>query len=171
MTFIKELKRRNVFKVGVAYLVGAWLIIQVVETVFPLFGFGNEPARIAVIILAAGFIFTLVISWVYELTPDGLKKEKDIRGKQRITRDNGNRFNVVIIGLLVMAVGFFAYDKFVLGPGRDAAATLIAVAHLAVVRETKQLSGNERVIAVEACALPEGFGGLDGSCHRSSSTD
>jgi hypothetical protein len=135
MTFIKELKRRNVFKVGVAYLVGAWLIIQVVETVFPLFGFGNEPARIVVIILAVGFIFTLVISWVYELTPDGLKKEKDIRGKQRITRGRGNRLNFVIIGLLVMAVGFFAYDKFVLGPGRDAAATLIAVARLAEVRE------------------------------------
>lgn len=135
MTVIKELKRRNVFKVGVAYLVGAWLIIQVVETVFPLFGFGNEPARIVVIILAVGFIFALVISWVYELTPDGLKKEKDIRGKQRITRGNGNRLNFVTIGLLVMAVGFFAYDKFVLGPGRDAAATLIAVARLAEVRE------------------------------------
>ena len=135
MTFFKELKRRNVFKVGVAYLVGAWLIIQVVETVFPLFGYGNEPARFVVIILAVGFIFTLVISWVYELTPDGLKKEKDIRSNQRIARVNGNRLNFVIIGLLVMAVGFFAYDKFVLGPGRDAGATLIAVERLAEVRE------------------------------------
>lgn len=135
MTFINELKRRNVFKVGVAYVVGAWLIIQVVETVFPLFGYGNEPARIVVITLAVGFIFALVISWVYELTSDGLKKEKDIRGKHRITRGNGNRLNFVIIGLLVMAVGFFAYDKFVLGPGRDAAATLTAVERLAEVRE------------------------------------
>jgi len=135
MTFFKELKRRNVFKVSAAYLVGAWLIIQVVETVFPLFGFGNEPARIVVIVLGLGFILTLVISWVYELTPDGLKKETDIRRNQRFSRSSSNKLNFVIIGLLVMAVGFFAYDKFVLGPGRDAAATLNAVAHLAEVRE------------------------------------
>ncbi len=77
----------------------------------------------------------MVISWVYELTPDGFKKDKDIRGKQRITRGSGDRLNFVIIGLLVTAVSFFAYDKFVLGPGRDAAATLIAVARLAEVRE------------------------------------
>ena len=116
MTFFKELKRRNVFKVAVAYLVGAWLIIQVVETVFPLFGVGNEPARIVVIILAVGFIFTLVISWVYELTPDGLKKEKDIVRDESIAHITGRKLDFVIIGVLVLAVGFLLFEKFGASP-------------------------------------------------------
>jgi len=59
LTFFEDLKRRNVFKVGVAYLLGAWLIIEVADTIFPLFGFGNEPARIVVIFLAIGFIIAM----------------------------------------------------------------------------------------------------------------
>jgi len=135
LSFFKDLKRRNVFKVGIAYLIGAWLIIEVVETILPLFGFDNEPARIVVIILAIGFIFTLVFSWVYELTPEGLKKEKDIDRSRPITRGSGKRLNFVIIGLFVLALGYFAYDKLVLEPGRNAAASLYVVEGLAEVRE------------------------------------
>ena len=75
MSFFSELKRRNVFRVGVAYVVSAWLLIQVAETIFPLFGFGDTPARIVVIVLTVGFIPTVMLSWLYELTADGLKKE------------------------------------------------------------------------------------------------
>ena len=135
MTFFEDLKRRNVFKVGVAYLLGAWLIIEVAETIFPLFGFGNEPARIVVIILAIGFIITLVFSWAYELTPGGLKKEKDIDRSIPISGGSGKRLNFVIIGLFALSLGYFAYDKLVLEPGRNAAASVIAVEGLAEVRE------------------------------------
>ncbi len=131
MTFFEDLKRRNVFRVGVAYLLGAWLIIEVTETIFPLFGFGNEPARIVVIVLAIGFIITMVFSWVYELTPGGLKKEKDIDRSKPIAGGSGNRLNFVIIGLFALSLGYFAYDKLVLEPGRNAAASLNAVEGLA----------------------------------------
>ncbi|MEJ2127869.1 MAG: hypothetical protein P8X81_03390, partial [Woeseiaceae bacterium] len=77
-TLIRELKRRNVFRVGAAYVVTAWLLIQVAETLFPLFGFGDAPARLVVIVLAVGFIPVLVGAWLFELTPEGLKKEKDV---------------------------------------------------------------------------------------------
>jgi hypothetical protein len=68
MSLIQELKRRNVFRVGIAYIVTAWLVIQVVETLFPAFDFGNQSIRVVVIILAIGLIPTLVLAWAFELT-------------------------------------------------------------------------------------------------------
>ena len=68
----QELKRRNVFRVAAAYVVVAWLIIQVAETIFPLYGFGDASARIVVTVLAIGFPLFLSFSWVLELIPDGL---------------------------------------------------------------------------------------------------
>ena len=70
MSFVGELKRRNVIRVGAAYAVAAWLLIQVAETLFPLFGFDDTPARIVVIVLAIGLIPVLIAAWAFELTKD-----------------------------------------------------------------------------------------------------
>ena len=78
MTLFKELKRRNVLRIAAAYVVAAWLLIQVAETIFPLFGFDDAPARVIVIMLAIGFVPTMVFAWVFELTPEGLRKESDV---------------------------------------------------------------------------------------------
>jgi TolB-like protein/Tfp pilus assembly protein PilF len=118
MRIIKELKRRNVFRVGAAYIVAAWLLIQVAETVFPLFGFGDAPARIVVILLAIGFPLFLVFSWVFEFTPEGLKKEKDINRSQPSALKTGKRLDRSIIVLLALGLGYFAIDKFVFDPAR-----------------------------------------------------
>ena len=66
------------FRVGTAYIVVAWLVIQVVETIFPAFGFSDSVVRMVVIILAAGFLPSLVFAWVFELAPVGLLKEKEV---------------------------------------------------------------------------------------------
>ena len=76
MSLFQELKRRNVFRVGAAYVVVAWLLIQIAETIFPLFGFDDTPARIVVVVLAIGFIPSMILAWAFELTPEGLKKDK-----------------------------------------------------------------------------------------------
>ena len=119
MSLISELNRRNVLRVGAAYLVVAWLIIQVAETIFPLFGFDDTPARIVVVVLAIGFPLALILSWVYELTPEGLKLEKDIDRSRSITHHTGKKLDRAIIVTLALAVGYFAVDKFVLDPVRD----------------------------------------------------
>jgi len=67
MSLYYELKRRNVLRVAAAYIVTSWLLIQVVETIFPLFGYGDTPARLAVIILAIGFILAMAFDWLFEL--------------------------------------------------------------------------------------------------------
>jgi len=120
MTFYEELKRRNVFRVGAAYIVAAWLLIQVAETLFPLFGYDDTPARIVVIVLAIGFPIFLVFSWVFEITPEGLKKETDVDRAASVTHKTGNQLDRIIMVMLALALGYFAFDKFVLAPARDA---------------------------------------------------
>jgi TolB-like protein/cytochrome c-type biogenesis protein CcmH/NrfG len=116
LTFYDELKRRNVLRVGAAYVVAAWLLIQVVETIFPLFGFDETPARVVVIILAICFVPVLVFSWAFELTPDGLKKESEVDRNQSITPSTGKQLDRMIMVVLALALGYFAFDKFVLDP-------------------------------------------------------
>ena len=118
MTLFSELKRRNVFRVAIAYLAAAWLITEVSETLFPLFGYGDGPARVVVILLAIGFPLFLIFSWVFEITPEGLKLEKDISREESITPQTGKKIDRLIILLLVLALGYFMFDKFVLEPAR-----------------------------------------------------
>jgi hypothetical protein len=75
MSLYNELNRRNVLRIGAAYLVVAWLVVQIAETIFPLFGFSQSPARIVVIVLAIGFIPALIAAWVLELMPQGLARD------------------------------------------------------------------------------------------------
>jgi len=118
MSLYRELKRRNVIRVAIAYLAGSWLLVEVAETIFPLFGFDDTPARIMVIVLAIGFPLFLLFSWVFEITPEGLKKEKDIDRAASVTHKTGKQLDRIIIVLLALALGYFAFDKFVLEPAR-----------------------------------------------------
>jgi TolB-like protein/Flp pilus assembly protein TadD len=150
LSLFNELKRRNVFRVGAAYVVSSWLLIQVAETIFPLFGFGDAPARLLVIVLAIGFIPALIFSWVFELTPDGLKKEDDIVRSQTITPATGKKLDRMITVVLVLALGYFAFDKFVLDPARDVQiAEIAAQAGVEQAQEEARLGmRSEKSIAV-----------------------
>jgi len=119
MSFVSELNRRNVIRVGAAYIVVAWLVIQVAETLFPLFGFGDGPARIVVIVLAIGFVPVLIISWAFELTPEGLKRDSEVDREHSIAPHTGKKLDRMIMIVLVLALAYFAFDKFVLDPQRD----------------------------------------------------
>ena len=120
MSLYQELKRRNVLRVAIAYLAGSWLLVEVAGTIFPLFGFDDTPARILVIVLAIGFPLFLLFSWVFEITPEGLKKEKDIERTASATHNTGKQLDRIIIVLLALALGYFAFDKFILDPVEDA---------------------------------------------------
>jgi TolB-like protein/Tfp pilus assembly protein PilF len=119
LSLIQELKRRNVIRVGIAYIVSAWLVIQVVETLFPVFEFGNEAIRIIVIVLAIGLLPVLFFAWAFELTPGGVKREKDIDRSRSITHQTGKKLDRVVIVLLAIGLALFAFDKFILDPSRD----------------------------------------------------
>ncbi len=121
MSLYSELKRRNVLRVAIGYLAASWLLIQIVETLFPIFGLADELVRLFVIVLVIGFPLILIFSWLYELTPEGLKLEKDVDRTVSVAHDAGKRLDRGIIVVLTLALGYFAFDKFVLDPARDAA--------------------------------------------------
>src|SRR5947208_417408 len=125
--FFSELKRRNVIRMAGLYLVGAWLVVQVAGTVLPMFGAPEWLPRTIVVLLAIGFVPAVIFSWVFELTPEGLKREEEVAPEQSITPQTGRRMDRTIIVVLVLALGYFAFDKFVLTPRREAALVSIAV--------------------------------------------
>jgi TolB-like protein len=119
--FFAELKRRNVIRMAGLYLVGAWLLTQVASTILPMFGAPEWLPRSIVILLAIGFIPALIFSWVFELTPEGLKRDEEVKPERSIAPKTGRRMDRMIIAVLLLAVGYFAFDKFVLTPRRTAA--------------------------------------------------
>jgi TolB-like protein/Tfp pilus assembly protein PilF len=119
--FFSELKRRNVIRMVGLYLVGAWLAVQVAGTVLPMFGAPGWLPRTIVVLLAIGFVPAVIFSWVFELTPQGLKREDDVAPEHSITPQTGRRMDRMIIVVLVLALGYFAFDKFVLTPRREKA--------------------------------------------------
>lgn len=120
-SFFAELKRRNVIRFAGLYLVGAWLLTQVASTVLPMFGAPDWLPRTIVILLAIGFLPALVFSWVFEMTPEGLKRDEDVRPEESIAPQTARRMDRMIIAVLVVALGYFAVDKFVLAPRRSPA--------------------------------------------------
>jgi adenylate cyclase len=116
MSILAELKRRNVLRVAAAYLVAAWLVIQVVETIAPSFGFGDAAVRIVTLIAAIGLVPVLVLAWVFELTPEGIKKDRDVDKGEPGRRNAAKRLDRIILVALAVAVAYFAFDKFLLAP-------------------------------------------------------
>src|SRR4051812_17466411 len=117
--FFAELKRRNVVRAAGLYLVGAWLLTQVASTVLPMFGAPDWLPRSIVILLAIGFIPALIFSWVFEVTPEGLKRDAEVPPERSIAPQTARRMDRMIIAVLMAALGYFAFDKFVLGPRRQ----------------------------------------------------
>jgi TolB-like protein/Flp pilus assembly protein TadD len=117
----QELKRRNVIRVALAYAVSAWLLIEVTATIFPILSLPKWSVTLVTVLLFMGFPIALIFAWAFELTPEGIKLEKHVAREESITPATGRKLDFVIIAMLVVALGFFAYDKFVLDPDRDAA--------------------------------------------------
>ena len=115
-----ELKRRNVVRVALAYAIVSWLILQLTDVLVPLLSLPDWVGRFVLLLLLIGFVLALFLSWAYELTPEGVKKEKEIDRSQSITHVTGRKLDFVIIGLLAVTSIYFAYDKFVLDPDRGA---------------------------------------------------
>ena len=117
-----ELKRRNVIRVGLAYVVAGWLLLQIADVVLNNIEAPDWVFQTILLVVALGFPFAVIFAWAYELTPEGLKKEKDVDRSESITHTTGRKLDFAIIGVLVLALGYFAYDKFVISESDDAPA-------------------------------------------------
>jgi TolB-like protein len=113
MSFFSELKRRNVVRMGVLYIVVSWLTLQISDVIFDPLGVPSWVFRLLMSLLALGFPFALIFSWIFELTPEGVKRERDIDRSQSIVHETGHRMNTVIVVLLVLAIGGLIADRLV----------------------------------------------------------
>jgi len=150
MSFFDELKRRNVIRVAVAYLVAAWVLAQIATVGADALGAPDWIMKMLITLLAIGLVPTLFFSWVYELTPEGLKKESDVRREDSVNKLTAKKLDIAIIVLLVGAIGLFAIDRFLLDGSREAKPTEEIVG--AVVAEA--VTPAETVLALGVAVLP-----------------
>ena len=120
-SFLSELKRRNVLRAATLYAAGAWLIVQIATQVSPFFDIPNWVVRWIVVAAAIGFPFAMLLSWFYELTPEGFKRENDADVTESVRYSTGRKLDFAIIGVLSLAVVLLLADRLVLHRGQAAA--------------------------------------------------
>ena len=112
MSFFEELKRRNVFRVGIAYIISAWVLLQFVDLVLENIQAPDWIMKVFMLALAVGFPLAIFFAWAFEMTPEGIKKEKDVDRSQSITNTTGRKLDRSIMVILLIAVIYFAWDNF-----------------------------------------------------------
>ena len=150
MSFFNELKRRNVFRVAIAYIVVSWLVMQVADVILNNISAPGWVFQAILLLLGIGFALSIFFAWAFEMTPEGIKREHEVDRSQSITPHSGKKLNNLILAVMAMTLGYFAYDKFVLSSGRDAAlveATTQAVTEQAAT-EPEVVTKSNKSIAV-----------------------
>jgi TolB-like protein/Tfp pilus assembly protein PilF len=131
--FFSELKRRNVYKAAIAYAVVAWLLLQAASILFPTFEAPPWVMKVFVAVIVLGFPVALVFSWAFELTPEGLKRTEDVDVTKSVTKSTGRKLDFVIIVILLLIIGIFAYQRFVAQKVRSAAESQVPEKSIAVL--------------------------------------
>src|SRR5438046_1615874 len=109
--FFAELKRRNVYKVAIAYAVVAWLLMQVASQIFPFFEIPNWAVRLVVLLLIIGFPVAMILAWAFELTPEGIKRAEDVDLSKSITRKTGRKLDFFIIAVLLLVIAILLLQR------------------------------------------------------------
>jgi TolB-like protein/tetratricopeptide (TPR) repeat protein len=116
--FVGELKRRNVFRVAIAYGAVSWLLLQACGLIFDAFDLPHIALRVVFVLLVLGFVPALIFSWAYELTPEGLKRDSEVGPDDSIMRLTARKLNIIIIGVLAALVGLLLVDRLIVSPRR-----------------------------------------------------
>jgi TolB-like protein/Tfp pilus assembly protein PilF len=147
LSFINELKRRKVIRVGIAYAIGAWLVLQLTEVLSELLQLPAKIGPVVVTLVAIGFPVTLILAWIFEFTSEGLKRDSEVTADQR---SSGRSINILIITLLAIALAYFVWesrfqDSSQTAPSQQASSETsseLAVGRSIAVLPFENLSGN-----------------------------
>ncbi len=123
MSFYSELRRRNVFKVGIVYVVVAWLLLQVSDTLGPALHLPEWFVSAVAFLLILGFPVAIIFAWAFDLTPEGLKSETQADPVAPEAGQIGRKLNYIVVAALVLALSYFVIDKVVFNSGRDTPST------------------------------------------------
>jgi TolB-like protein/Tfp pilus assembly protein PilF len=129
--FLAELKRRNVYKVAIAYAVMAWLLMQIASQIFPIFEIPNWAVRLVVLLLIIGFPVALVLAWAFELTPEGIKRTEEVAPHKSITHRTGRKIDFVIIAVFALVIALLLYDRY--RPGKTSTASALPQKSIAIL--------------------------------------
>ena len=143
MRLLQELQRRNVFRVAIGYIVSCWLIVQVADLVLEVIEAPEWVLKSVLLILALGFPVAVFFSWVYEVTPDGIKREAEIDRSQSITHITGRRLDKAIMVMLALALGYFIWES------RFSAREAVEVSHSGDQPIETAVDGSEQARAVQ----------------------
>lgn len=144
MSLFAELKRRNVIRVCIAYLAAMWLIAQVLQLVFDSFETPPWYMQTVLTLMAVGLPFALLFAWAFELTPEGIKREREVERAQSITAKTGKKLDRAIIVVLTLALAYFVVDKFVISQSRLDDAPMLASSSIAVMPFVNLSSDSEQ---------------------------
>jgi len=111
LSIYAELSRRNVFRVGIAYAVASWVLLQIVDVISPIFELPAWAPKLIFVILAIGLVPALIFAWAFEMTPEGLKKESEVDRSASIVSSTGHKLNLVITGFLILAVALLLVER------------------------------------------------------------
>ena len=125
--FFAELKRRNVYKVAVAYAVVSWLLIQAASIILPTFEAPSWTMKVLIAALAVGFPVAVLLAWAFEITPEGIKRAEDVAPNESITRRTGRKLIGITVALAVLAAGLLAWQLFWPKPIASAPAPVTSV--------------------------------------------
>lgn len=128
--FLNELRRRNVYRVTVAYCVVGWLVVQIATQVFPFFDVPAWGVRLVVLLVILGLPFAIAFAWIYEMTPEGVKRTDDIAPQRSVARSTGRKLDFLIIAVLAVVVALLVFDRFRHPRARSASANDRSVAVL-----------------------------------------
>ena len=148
MTIFKELQRRNVFRVAVAYTIGAWFLAQIADLVLNNIGAPDWVIKALFLLLGLGFVVALIISWAYEITPEGVKRERDVVRDESITHLTAKKLDYITLAAVIGAVGLFLFQKNV----DDQPAT--GIASVSATAETSLPTGADALDAKSIAVLP-----------------
>src|SRR5881396_1236786 len=109
--FFAELKRRNVYKVAIAYAVVAWLLMQVASQIFPFFEIPNGAVRLVVLLLVIGFPVAVILAWAFELTPEGHKRAEDVDVSKVLTRKSGRKLDFFLLAVLLLVIAALLFRR------------------------------------------------------------
>jgi len=146
MSFFNELKRRNVFRVGIAYAIAAWVLLQVVDLVLENISAPDWVMKVFLLVVVVGFPVAVIIAWAYELTPEGVKREQNVDRSQSVTRATGRKLDRIIIGFLALAVVFLVIDPFEAEP--EPSSTVTTPQEIVAAPTGQTSAGRDKSVAV-----------------------
>jgi TolB-like protein len=153
LSLFEELKRRNVFRVGIAYVLISWLLLQGADFAFDLVGAPNWVIQSLSIVVVLGLPIALFFAWAYELTPEGIKREREVDRSQSITPNTGKKLNSAILVLMTLAIAYLLIDKlFISAPEHETAG--IAITSEPVTSATEEQAAEPEVSRQSIAVLP-----------------